>query len=129
MHGQRQFADLIQKQRAAVCEFEFPRLTRVSARKSSALMAEQFVFHQCFRYGSAIQRYKRPGRTRAEAMNGARKQFFPSTARSQQQHSGIGSGDGLHLATNFHHGCVLPYNARETEFARVFVFQHEVFAE
>src|SRR5688500_10327052 len=69
-HGET--IDLVQKQRAAVRFFNEPGLKSGSARVSTALVSEEFVFNQFCRNRAAINRHKRSADARTAIMNRAR---------------------------------------------------------
>ena len=56
---QGHFADLVQKQRTAVCLFKSPLPLTPSVGKGAFFVAEQLRFEQSFGYRAAIYLYKR----------------------------------------------------------------------
>ena len=58
LHVQREIADLIQEQGAAMGQFKASDTIRQSASEGTFAVAEQLTFHQFFGYGGAIQRHK-----------------------------------------------------------------------
>ena len=60
LYGERQFADFIQKQRAAVGQLKLATPVRHRSGKRAAHMAKQLAFHQCFGQRRAIDADERP---------------------------------------------------------------------
>ncbi len=60
LRGERQRADLVQEQRAAIRPLEPPRPLRRGSRIGAFLDAEQLRFHQRVGYGGAVDRDERP---------------------------------------------------------------------
>src|SRR6266850_5497671 len=79
LQPRRNIADLIQKQRAVVGEFEPADPLCDSAGKSAALMAEQLAFQQVQRNGRAVQFYESMLAPLAEAVDGPGHKVFAST--------------------------------------------------
>ena len=86
LYRQRQFAHFIQKQSAAIGQFEFAAAVLGGPRKSASHMAEQLAFYQRVGQGGAIEadhRFIRAGRGR---MNGLRHQLFTNAGFACDQY-------------------------------------------
>ena len=76
LNGQRQLADFIEKQRAAIGTANEAQSGRDGAGERALHVAEQLRFHQLGREDRAIDRHKRCRRTRTESMNLPGGDFF-----------------------------------------------------
>src|SRR5690348_11055411 len=76
----RQFADFVEKNRAAMGEFEFADFTRSRAGVCATFVAEKFIFDEAFGNGGAIQGDEGIFAALAQVMQGAREQLFPRSA-------------------------------------------------
>ena len=86
----REFAHLVQENRAAVCHLQLALLLRKRARKRAAFVPEQFAFEQVFSQSGAIDGHEGTGRPQAVAMHRAGDQLLAGSALAQDQHIGIG---------------------------------------
>ena len=129
LDGERQLADLIEKNGAAVRQLHFADLARAGARVGPALVAEEFVLHQPLRNCGAIQSHKWLFAPRRKMMNSAGKEFFARAAFAQQQDGGIGCGHALDLVAGFLHGSVFAEDAREAIARGILLAEQEVFAQ
>ena len=86
---QRQLADLIEEQRAAIGLDKLAGGFGNSAGKRALLMAKQDRLHEVFRNGAAVDRHERLARPGAGALNAARDHFLTHTAFAQDQHRNI----------------------------------------
>src|SRR6266550_4605713 len=59
-------------------------------------MAEDLAFHQVLWKRAAIHRNERPVRTRAEVMNGARKDLLAGARLAGDQHSSVAPRESRH---------------------------------
>ena len=73
LNRQRQFPNLIQKQRPAMRQIHLADLARARARERPSLVPEQLIFHKPFRNRRAIQRHKRFLAPRRKMMDRQRK--------------------------------------------------------
>src|SRR6185437_15525432 len=89
LQRQRHFSNFIQKERSALRGFNSPHASLYRPGKSPARMSEEFGFEQRFRNRRAVQRNKRPRRTRAKPMNGPRHQFLSGAGRPLNQDRGM----------------------------------------
>ena len=89
---ERHLADLVQKQRALVRQFQTAHLARDSAGECALLVAEQLAFQQAGRNGGAVELDKRPVAPRAQPVDGARQQLLAGARLSLDQHCGVGGG-------------------------------------
>ena len=71
-----EFADLVQKQRAAIGHLKQPSPMFLGAGEGPLAMAEKFAFHQMLRQRPAVHRHQRPTRPRAPLMDRPRHQFL-----------------------------------------------------
>src|SRR5215470_14719780 len=68
--------DLIEKESAAIGQFEAAPLLHERAGESAFFVPKQFAFHQPGRYGGTVQSNKSALTTRAEVMNRAGQEFL-----------------------------------------------------
>ena len=85
LHGQRQVADFIQKQRAAMGGLEPAFAPAHRTGKRTGLMTEQFAFREVIADGAAIDREKRTGAA-AQLMNVPRHQFLAGAGLTADEH-------------------------------------------
>ena len=76
LHGQRQVADFVEKQRAAVGGLEQAVLVRDRAGEAAFAVAEEFAFHQALRDRAAVDRHERLVGARTQFVDQARDQFL-----------------------------------------------------
>ena len=129
LDGQRQFADFVEEERAAVGQFHFADFARAGTGEGAAFVAEEFVFDQAFGNGGAIQRDEGLLAARGKMMDGAREEFFAGAAFAEQQHGGIGGGDALDLLADFADGSVFADDARKAVARGIFFAEDEIFAQ
>src|SRR3546814_8167629 len=84
LQGQGNVADLVEKQRAAMREFDlaFGRLDRAGER--ALFMPEQLAFEQILGDRGAVDRDERAVAPRARLVQPAREQFLAGAARAEQ---------------------------------------------
>ena len=97
-NSERDVADLVQKQRALVGQFEPPDLLADGAGERAPLMAEQFALDQACRDGGAVHLHKCALAPPAQIVDGARDQLLAGAAFTLNQHGRIGRRHGLHVA-------------------------------
>src|SRR2546428_5294199 len=93
LYLQRDLADLIQKDRAAVGQLESPRLGRLRASESALLIAEQLALDQRRRKRRAVDDNEWAAIAQAALVNGVGEQFLARSCLSLQQNGRIGWGD------------------------------------
>src|SRR5437867_2720458 len=86
LNGWRKFADLIQKQGAAIGRFNHSFPLNVRTGKSALFMAKELTLQKGFGNGIAVNRDKGAILTGAPAMNCSCRHLFASAAFSQQEH-------------------------------------------
>ena len=107
MQCNRHITNLIEEQRATICEFDLAERLLVRARKRAFLVTEQLGFEQVLRNGCTVDRNEIVVCTRTQAMQRACKQFLPGTALAEQQGCDISRRYLLDHATDGEHafGC------------------------
>ena len=90
--GERQLADLVEEQRAAVGDLEQPELASDAAGEGAALVAEQLAFGERLGDGGAIQLHERLARARRALVHEARGQFLADAGVAVEQHRRVGPG-------------------------------------
>src|SRR5512140_3182770 len=80
LRGQRQLADLVQKDRAAVSKLKIPLTLVGRAGKGAPLMTEQLAFNDSFGNRSAVHSDERFLVPRARRMDGLGDHFLAHTA-------------------------------------------------
>src|SRR5262245_3816621 len=93
LYLQRDLADLVQKDRAAVGQLEAPRLGRLGAGESALLVAEQLALDQRGRERRAVDYNEGASVAQAALVNGVGEQLLASPRLSLQQNSRIGRSD------------------------------------
>ena len=81
----RHVADLVEKDRAAMSQFDLARLTPVRAGKRALFMAEQFALQEFFRQTHRIDSDKRPIFSFTPVVNGASEDLFAGSAFAEEQ--------------------------------------------
>ena len=94
---QRQLADLVEKDRAAVGHLESARLRRVRAGKRPALVPEELALDERRRERAAVDHDEAPVAPRAVAMNGTGDQLLAGAGLAKQEHRRRGRSDLLDL--------------------------------
>ncbi|MNT18666.1 hypothetical protein D3C72_1538810 [compost metagenome] len=92
LHQQRQFADFIQEQRAAVGGFEPAGAVGDGAGKGAFGVAEQFAFGQGFGQGGAVHMYQRLVAPAREAVHAMREQLLAHPRFTEQEDGQFGVG-------------------------------------
>ena len=95
---ERDFADLVQKQRAAIGEFEAAEPVAQRAGECASGMSEKFALEQFARYRRAIDPDQRAMAALAGLVDGARDQFLAGAGFAGDQHAGVGRRHQLDLA-------------------------------
>ena len=102
LRGQRQLADLVEKQRAAGGFDELAHVAFGGAGEGALLVTEQDRFHEIVGDGAAIDRDERFGLAFAGAVDGAGEQFLADAGLALDQHRNAGS---CRLLRGAQHGC------------------------
>ena len=89
LQPERQIADLVEEQRAAVRHLEPARLAADGAGKCALLVAEQLGLEQRVGDRGAVDRDKRAVRARAQRVQRAREEFLSGAALAFEEHGGI----------------------------------------
>src|SRR5262249_20120260 len=84
---QRDVADLIQKKRASVGEFESPRFLGDGAGERAFFVAKQLALQQPQGDSGAVQFHKSPFPTTAQIVDCAGNEFFAGSRLAQDQHA------------------------------------------
>ncbi len=98
LHRQRQFADLVEQQRAAVGGIEPPRAVGGGAGEGALDVPEQLALGQRLRQRRAIDVHQRLVAPAGMPMQPAREQLLADPGFAQQQHRQLGVGHHLQLA-------------------------------
>ena len=100
LHGQRQLANLVQKDGAAVGLLKPARTGCTGAGECAFFIAKQFGLKQRIRNGRAVDLDEGPVAPPAGQVHGAREQLLARArlAQQQQQHGGLGLRHALQLA-------------------------------
>src|SRR5262245_54878455 len=101
LQRERNIADFVEEQRAAVRHLESADLLRDRTRECTFLMAEQLAFEQIERNRGAVHFHERTSAARAERVDRARDELFARTSLSVNQYGRLGGRDAFDL---FEHG-------------------------
>src|SRR5579859_566178 len=127
LNGQRQLANFIEKQSAAMRQVQLAHFARTCARERAAFVPKKLVLHQSFGNRRAIQRHKRLLAPRRKMMQRSRKKFFSRPAFSQKQNGGIRRRYFLDLLADLPDGRVFTQNAWKSVPRGVFLAEQQVF--
>jgi hypothetical protein len=89
LQRQRQLADLVQEQGAAIGLLEPASAGGGRAGEGAALVAKQLALEQGLGNGRAVDLDERPGAPATGQVHRARKQLFAGARIAQQQHRGL----------------------------------------
>jgi hypothetical protein len=104
LHVERQFADFVEEQRAAVRFNELASVVVRRAREAALHVAEQNGLNQVFRDRAAVHRHERTARALGSALDRTRQQFLADAAFAGDQHRNVGSRRALaHAHHRRHH--------------------------
>jgi hypothetical protein len=98
LQRQRQVADLVEEQRAALGIDEQPVAARPAALGRALRVAEQLVLDVFRRHGGAVHRHEGPAAARAVAVQGERGEFLAGARFAGQQHRAVDGGHTLQRA-------------------------------
>ncbi len=99
LHGERQLADFVQKERAAIGEFEFAAPVGKRARDRAAHVPEQLAFDECIRQRRAVQADERLVGARRRRVYLAGDEFLADARFARDEHGQIArcdDGDVVH---------------------------------
>jgi hypothetical protein len=91
LERQRQLAQFVEEQRAAVGDAEQPHARADGARERAAHVAEQFALEQLRRNRCAVDRHERLVGARAAVVQVMREQFLAGAALALDQHRRLGA--------------------------------------
>ena len=91
----REFANLVEEQRAAVRQFESSDTGVRSSGERPTHVAEQLTFHQIGRHRPAVHLHERPTAATAAAVDRPCDKFFSRARFAEHQHVRVGRGRGL----------------------------------
>ena len=80
------FADLVEKERAAVGHLEQAGPMLVGSGESSLPVAEELALHKVFRQRTAVHRHQRPIGSRAGLVDGAGHEFLAGARLATDEH-------------------------------------------
>jgi tRNA A-37 threonylcarbamoyl transferase component Bud32/tetratricopeptide (TPR) repeat protein len=88
-----QFANLVQKERAAFGQFDLASLLRKGSRERAALVPEKFSFQQILSDSRTVYGYERPSRAAAARVDGPSGEFFATASFPQNEYGRVASRD------------------------------------
>src|SRR5262249_5141577 len=94
---ERQVADLVEEERAAVRELETPDALGDGARERAALVPEELALQQAGGNGGAVDRDEGALAALSRVVDGPRDQLLAGSGLAQDEHRRAGRRDGLHL--------------------------------
>jgi hypothetical protein len=100
---ERQLADLVEEDRAAVRRLERPGARRHRARERAARMPEQLALDDRARQRRAVDDHERPRRARRRVVDRARGQLLARAGLAQDQHRRVGLRHARHLREQLAH--------------------------
>src|SRR5262249_6790199 len=89
---ERQLADLVEEDRAAVCQLEASSLRDVRAGEGASFAAEQLALDQRRRQRAAVDHDKPPVTPRAAVMDGSGDEFLAGAGFAKQQNADVSRG-------------------------------------
>ena len=127
LHTDRQLADLVQKQRAAVRRLEEARLRFDRAGKRSAHMTKELALEERVDHRRAVDGDKGLLAPRADLVERARHQLLPRARLAAHQNDLGVRGEPLNEAEDLLHGGASSHHAAVLDLARHLAFErHEV---
>src|SRR6266567_1475362 len=127
LHGQRDFPNLVEKERAAVGEFEPPGLVAHRARERAAHVPKEFAFENVLGDGATVDLDERPIFARAVVMDGPSDELFARPAFASDEHGGLGGSHELDLLHHFPQTGTLPNDVTKVVGAADFLQQIFIF--
>src|SRR5438034_8727829 len=94
---ERDLADLVEEERAAMGHLEAPDLLRDGSGERAPLVAEELALQETRRDGGAIDLDEGSLTAAASVVDGARDQFFPRAGLAEDEHGRVGRRHSLHL--------------------------------
>src|SRR5271165_5709812 len=113
LHLQADIANLIQKERASVCQLESAFSLHQSPRESSPLMPEQLAFEESRGDGRAVHAHIGTITAGAKVVNRACNQLFSRARFPMKQDGGIRRRNNGNMLQDSSEGCALSNNAFE----------------
>ena len=104
LHRQRQLADLVEEQGAAVGRLEQAFLVGAGAGEAALAVAEELALHQLGRDRAAVDRHERPGRARAQAVDVARDDLLAGARFAVDEHRRLVARELFGLGAQLHEG-------------------------
>src|SRR6185312_9847416 len=95
LQREREIADLVEEQRAAVGQLEFTRFPIGGPGERPLLVAEQLGLEQRLRDRRAVDRDERTVGPRAECMQGSREQFLARAALAFEEYGRVRCGGAV----------------------------------
>src|SRR6202035_5907370 len=93
LDGERQLANLVEQEGAALRELEAAGLSAVGAGEGPLLVPEELVLHQRLGDGRAVDGDERPRPAGGEGVQGAGGELLARAALAGQEHRAVGGGD------------------------------------
>src|SRR5206468_9847000 len=94
---ERDLADLVEEQRAAVGHLEAADLLGDGAGEGAPLVPEELALEQTRRNGGAVELHERAVAAVASVVDAPREQLLPRARFAEKQYRRIGRRDDLHL--------------------------------
>ena len=120
---QRQVADFIEENGAAIRDFETPIAIRQRAGERSLHMAKQFALDQSGADGSAVHFHQRAVVPRAAVMDGAGHEFLARARLADDQHRRICGRNLINLLEQTHQRRTVPDDFAEVVLAADFLLE------
>ena len=127
LQRQRQIADFIEKQRAAVGELELPRLAVGGAGERPLLVAEQLGLEQRLRDGRTIDRHERAVGAGTQRVQRSGEQLLAGAALAFDQDGRVGRRRAMQRERHRLQLRVVADNLRRAAALRQLLFQQDVF--
>ena len=115
LEGQRELADLVQEQGAAVGHLDQPRLRLDSAREGTLLVAEQLGLQELLGQRGAVDGHERLGGALAVGVDGPRDELLARPGLAQDEDVGLRPRRLLDQLEDAHHGRAAPDDVLEAE--------------
>jgi hypothetical protein len=122
----RDIADLIQEQGAAVRQFEPARLGSESAGEGATLVPKEFAFQQAAWNSGTVELHHGSLAAAAQLMDGARDELFSGPGFTQQEDGRIAGCDGFDQIEDMAQGSALPNDALKERLAEDLLVQVDI---
>src|SRR5207302_2619373 len=93
----RNVADLVEEQRASVCQLEPPHALRDRTAERAPLVTEQLALEETRRDGRTVELHERPLAALAQLVNGARDELLAGPRFAPDENGRIRRGNRFHL--------------------------------